>query len=322
MSYLEVKGHSGKNYAYFVKKWSLQGKPFVLRKYIGKDTGMLSKETYLIKNMDSIIKEELELRKSVWEKAMPLVYNPGLIETVERKAITLNNLVEAQGAEQLLRTEFAKEFIYNSNNIEGSKIPKERLIELFESGITSYKNKNEVIEVENSIKAFDYIEKEFSFTIKNIKRLYYILTKNLFQENGLPYPKGFKTEPIIVGNATTSAPENVEPELKSLLKWNKLNAKKMYPLQRAFEFHSNYESTHPFTNANGRTGRLIMNKILMQNGYPPIIVYKENKLAYFNAINAMREGDRKKYYQFMLEQAEKTYDQMINTIKNNKILFK
>ncbi|MDD3085880.1 MAG: Fic family protein [Candidatus ainarchaeum sp.] len=318
MSYLETKSRGKEKYTYFVKKWTLQNKPFVLRKYIGKDTGLFSKENYLVKNMNLLVDEELNLRTPIWKPNINFVYDPGLVERIEKKAILLNNLIEAHSAEKIMQFEFAKEFIYNSNNIEGSKIPKEQLVELFEKGNTKYKNKNELAEIENSIKALYYIKKDFSFTIKNIKSLYYILTKNLIQENGAPYPKGFKKQPIIVGNSTTSEPKNVEPELKALINWNKQNATKLYPLKRAFEFHSTYESIHPFTNGNGRTGRLIMNKILMQNNYPPIIIYKENKLAYFNAINAMREGDKKKYFQFMLKQAEKTYDQMIKTIKYKK----
>lgn len=318
MSYIETKTQKGQKYVYFVKKWTLEGKPFVLRKYVGKDTKLLSKETYLIKNMDSLVDEELTMRATIWKPFSTSVYDPELVKRVEKKSILLNNLAEAYSAENLIHFEFAKEFIYNSNNIEGSKIPKEYLIELIESGNTCYKNKNELAEIENSIKAFEFIKKDFSFTIKNIKSLYYILTKNLLQENGLPYPKGFKKQPIIVGNSTTSEPKNVEPELKALLGWNKINSDKIHPIKRAFEFHSTYESIHPFTNGNGRTGRLLMNKILMQNNYPPIIIYKENKLAYFNAIQAMREGDKKKYFQFMLKQAEKTYDQMIRIIKDKK----
>lgn len=314
MGYFEIKKRKGSKYIYYVKKGVLQGKTLILRKYVGKDNGLFLKEDYVKRNIDSLVKEEFDLRKPFLEKFDALSYNPNLLERVEKKAITINYLIEANNTQNILRTEFIKEFIFNSNNIEGSRIPKEKLFELFEKGITSYKNKNEVIEVENSIKAYDYLEKKFSFNLKSIKRLYYILTKNLFQENGLPYPKGYKTQPIVVGNSPTSKPENVEKELKELLDWNKKNTKIIHPLQRAFELHSRYESTHPFTNANGRTGRLIMNKILLQNNYFPIIIYKKNKEAYFNSINSMIEGNKKKYFQFMLEQAEETYDQIISII--------
>jgi Fic family protein len=58
----------------------------------------------------------------------------------------------------------------------------------------------------------------------------------------------------------------------------------MFPLQIAFDFHLKYEQIHPFENGNGRTGRFLMNKILMQNGMLPMIIYKDNKVTYSNAI--------------------------------------
>jgi len=57
-----------------------------------------------------------------------------------------------------------------------------------------------------------------------------------------------------------------------------------------------------------------MNKILISKGYFPLIVYKTNKLSYFNALDKATEGRNKKYYQFMLEQADKTYDFILKTI--------
>ena len=58
-----------------------------------------------------------------------------------------------------------------------------------------------------------------------------------------------------------------------------------------------------------------MNKILMSAGYTPIIVYKDNKIAYFNALEKSKEKKLKSYYQFMLEQADKTYDFLLDTIR-------
>lgn len=315
MSYLEVKKRGPEKYVYFVKKWSVQGKRFVLRNYIGRPSGLASKETYILRNLDSLVQQELALRKPIWEKATQLSFSSDLVKKIEQKAVLLNNLVEAKNARAMFRMEFAKEFFYNSNNIEGSRIPKEKLVELFEKGTTSYANQNEIIEVKNSIKTFDYLENDFSFKLKSIKRLYYVLTEGMRMENGVPYPRGFKKIANVVGDSVTTAPENVERELKNLLNWNKANEKTMYPFQRAFEFHARFESIHPFLDGNGRTGRLIMNKILLQNKYPPIIIYKENKLGYFNALKTAQEGYARKYYQFMFEQTEKTYDQMIGILK-------
>ena len=199
--------------------------------------------------------------------------------------------------------------------MEGSKIPVERVKEIIETGDTKNNNRNEIKEVKNSIIAFEYIKKGFKFNIDSIKKVYHILIKDLTREGNLPYPKGFKKEENIVGNSRTTHPEKVKEELNGLLNWYKKNRNKLHPLILAFDFHRIYEKIHPFLDGNGRTGRLIMNKILMSNGYPPIIVYKDNKSTYFNALEKAREKRKlKNYYQFMLEQTNKSYDYLLFTI--------
>jgi Fic family protein len=141
------------------------------------------------------------------------------------------------------------------------------------------------------------------------------MTKDLILEGNEKYPRGFKKESNVVGNSSTTPPERVEEELEQLIGWYNQNKNKIHPLVLAFEFHRRYEFIHPFLDANGRTGRMIMNKILMNSGYFPIIVYKDNKLAYFNSIEKSKDGKLKNYYQFLLEQAEKSYEYLDNIIE-------
>lgn len=291
------------------------GKVFTIKKHIGLDSPAVSKEKYISDNLETISEEELKFRKEFLKQASEeLSYNEGLPEKIEMKAIRIGNLSEAKNINKSVETEFAKEFIFNSNNIEGSKIPPERVREIIDKGDTKYSERNEVREVQNSIIAFEYL-KSFKFNLPSIKRIYNILTKGLTREGNIPYPRGFKKESNIVGNSSTTAPELVEGELTNLLKWYKQNRRKIHPLILAFEFHRRYEQIHPFLDGNGRTGRLIMNKILMSNGYPPIIVYKDNKQAYFNAIEKSVDGKIKNYYHFMLEQSDKSYDYLLRVIE-------
>ena len=51
-----------------------------------------------------------------------------------------------------------------------------------------------------------------------------------------------------------------------------------HPIEHAVLFHLKFEGVHPFVDGNGRTGRLILNLMLMQAGYPPINVkYSDRK---------------------------------------------
>ena len=314
MSSIEkIKGKK-ETYLRFVKKSTFMGKKFVYKEHIGKSVSSMTTEKYLLENLNKITKEELKF-KLVFLKSInkELSHNEKLPAEIEEKAIKINNIKEIKKYPESVEIDFAIKFIFNSNNIEGSKIPEEVVKKIIETGNLSYKNKNEAREALNAIDAFEYL-KDFNFNLASIKRLYYLSTNKLLMENNNPYPKGFKKVDLVVGDSTTTSPSEVKKELEELIKWYKENKGKIHPLILAYEFHLEYEKIHPFRDANGRTGRLILNKILIQNGYPPMIVYKENKEKYFNAIKQAREGRKKKYYQFMLEQTNKSYTFLLDLL--------
>lgn len=310
MSYIEKKRVNDNSYYYFSKKFSIMKKQYKISKYIGNKP-VLSKENFLKSNLEEITRKEFEIKKELFPKEFNKHKN---FENNELLSIKINNYLEAENKD--FEIELLKEFVYNSNNIEGSKIPKKEVDKLFENKKTNYNNKNEILEIENSIKAYKYIKNEFNFSIRSIKKLYSILTKNLIMETGDKYPKGLRKTELVVGNEKTCNYKEIEKEMNDLLIWYKKN-KNIHPLKLAFDFHLLYESIHPFRDANGRTGRLIMNKILIDNNYPQIIVFKDNKEAYFNSIKKARDGKKEKYYYFMLEQQEKTYLLLKNLLKIN-----
>jgi Fic family protein len=57
------------------------------------------------------------------------------------------------------------------------------------------------------------------------------------------------------------------------------------------DVHARFERTHPFLDGNGRTGRLVMNLILVRFGYPPVIVYLRDRSRYLNALRRSDAGD-------------------------------
>ena len=61
--------------------------------------------------------------------------------------------------------------------------------------------------------------------------------------------------------------------------------------ERLAEIHHRFEQVHPFIDGNGRTGRLLLNLILVRLGYPPVIVLKRERSAYLTALQKADTGD-------------------------------
>jgi Fic family protein len=63
------------------------------------------------------------------------------------------------------------------------------------------------------------------------------------------------------------------------------------PIEVLASAHGRFERIHPFLDGNGRTGRLLLNQVLVRLGYPPAIVYKRDRSRYLAALRRADVGD-------------------------------
>jgi Fic family protein len=87
-----------------------------------------------------------------------------------------------------------------------------------------------------------------------------------------------------VGNSPTTPPQHVKERMKLLIEWYRQNKGALHPLVLASMFHMQFEMIHPFGDGNGRVGRLLLNQILIQNGYLPVTILERTKQNYYNAL--------------------------------------
>ena len=179
---------------------------------------------------------------------------------------------------------------YNSNHIEGSKLTHEQTRYIFETntiGITDEAvNVDDIVETTNHFRCIDYIidHANDKLTESMIKELHKILKSGTSDSRKSWFNVGeYKRLPNEVGGIETTQPEEVNTQIKSLLKT--YNAIKNKTLEDIIDFHCKFERIHPFQDGNGRVGRLIMFKECLANNIVPFIITDELKLFYYRGLS-------------------------------------
>ncbi|MEJ0056876.1 MAG: Fic family protein [Bacteroidota bacterium] len=93
-------------------------------------------------------------------------------------------------------------------------------------------------------------------------------------------------------------------KMKELVeKYRNSSQKKLrHPVVEAAMLHYDFVRIHPFDDSNGRTSRLLMNYVLIRNGYPPVIIKSSDKRGYLDALNKADVGLLDAFAQYIGEQ--------------------
>ncbi|XP_074868409.1 protein adenylyltransferase FICD [Carettochelys insculpta] len=122
----------------------------------------------------------------------------------------------------------------------------------------------------------------------------------------------FRTTQVFVGHHIPPHPQDVEKQMQEFVQWiNSEDAMSLHPVEFAALVHYKLVYIHPFVDGNGRTSRLLMNLILMQAGYPPITIRKEQRAEYYHVLEAANEGDVRPFIRFIAKCTETTLDMLL-----------
>lgn len=185
------------------------------------------------------------------------------------------------------------EWTYNSNGIEGNTLTLRETQVVLEGITVGGKSLKEHLEVINHEQAIlfldDLIKDKKPITEWNIKNIHQLVLKEIDDDNAGRY----RDENVKIKGATHIPPDYlIVPKLMEKLIINYEDWKKYHPIIRAALLHGELVKIHPFVDGNGRTSRLVMNLSLMNSGYLPVIVKKEKRLEYYNALDkAHTTGD-------------------------------
>lgn len=178
------------------------------------------------------------------------------------------------------------EWTYNSNGIEGNTLTLRETQVVLEGITVGGKSIKEHLEAINHEKAIlylnDLVKEDNPITEWNIKSIHQLVLKDIDDENAGRY----RRENVTIKGATHTPPDYLKvPELMGKLVLNYENWNDFHPIIQAVLLHGELVKIHPFVDGNGRTSRLLMNLDLMNHGYNPVIIKKEDRLEYYEALD-------------------------------------
>lgn len=230
-----------------------------------------------------------------------------------------NIKTEAQLAEAL--NGYIISFAYNSGKIENENITYFDTREVFEhDSLSSYTGDlRTIFELRNAKDASELMLEAFGkkrvLDEGLVKEFHLQLVKNTYDKRRWELgerPGEYKKHDYITGKDEIGAgPEDVSEEMAELLA-EMADVTDENVLISAAYFHAKFENIHPFADGNGRTGRLLMNYMLLLYDHPPITIHEEDRREYYEALSAWdSRQELDPLISYLKEQTVKTWEKQV-----------
>lgn len=243
-----------------------------------------------------------------------------LLEKIKQNQEKLQQLLKNTENTKSMETWLKTELTYTSNAIEGNTLTRKETALVIEENLTSApKPINDYIEARNHARAYEYIlflakqnTKPKECTILQIHKL---ILSGIDDLNAGFY----RSTRVRISGSQTILPNPLKvPELmEEFGSW--LENCDDLPIFKALEAHYRLVSIHPFIDGNGRTARLLMNLILIENGLAPVIIRPIDRKRYLASVEARQVSENhEKYMKFMLSVLNRSLKTVIDLLDTKK----
>jgi len=191
-----------------------------------------------------------------------------------------------------LRKQLIIEWTYNSNAIEGNTLTLKETLLILEDGLTiGKKSLKEHLEAINHRDAICFVEelasKSQKITERNVREIHSLILKEIDSK----YSGRYRDIQVRISGSAHTPPEPLlVQESMERFSMERLLDTEDHPVIQAAMAHFELVSIHPFVDGNGRTARLLMNLILIKNGYFPTIILKNDRKKYYDALEKGHRG--------------------------------
>lgn len=214
------------------------------------------------------------------------------------------------------------EYTFESNRIEGNTLTLRETDLVINEGLTvSGKSMREHLEAINHQEAVDYIkdlmQKKVSLNEREVISIHNLILRGIMPQEAGKYRN---VQVMIKGSAhMPPQPYMVAKEMEEYFIWFDENKNKLHPVILAAEMHERLVTIHPFIDGNGRTSRLIMNLILLQNGYiiANIKGDYDSRMTYYNALEKVQtSGNKEDFLLFIAKVEKECLERYLSVIKH------
>lgn len=215
---------------------------------------------------------------------------------------------------------YRTELTYNSNAIEGNTLSRAETEIVIEKGIAiGGKTLVEHLEAVNHNKALSLIQslkntKRHDITERTILDIHSCILDAIDDDNAGRY----RRIPVRIAGSSIIMPNPIKvPDLmKEFIAWLHTNFSDKHSVTIAAKAHHKLVGIHPFVDGNGRTARLLMNLILLQEGYPLVIIENKDRKAYIDAIEkAQLGGMLDDFFDIVYAAVEKSLDVYLESVE-------
>lgn len=201
-----------------------------------------------------------------------------------------------------IRDQFILKLTYHSNSIEGSTLTEpDTAAILFDNIALPNKSLVEQLEAKNHQTALNYLfshlAKKEKIDEKLVLKLHSILMNGVRSDAGVYRYHGVRIAGVDLPTANyLKVPDLMSEVVNQIIK----NPKDIIYLSA--HVHSRFEQIHPFSDGNGRVGRLLMNAMLLSVNFSPAIIHQEQKQLYYTYLyKAQTKEDYSQLEDFLCE---------------------
>jgi len=226
-----------------------------------------------------------DARKSIKKEYKGLDYDFSKIDSMKKRIDDLRPL--STNSVKSLREKLIVDWTYNSNAIEGNTLTLSETKVVLEGITIGGKSVTEHLEAINHKEAIEYLEtiikEKRDLTEWILKNIHQLILKDIDDHNAGKY----RNENVTISGAGHIPPNHmiISELVQKLFAEYKSEWNDYHVVIKACLLHGEFVKIHPFIDGNGRTARLILNFELMKYGYTPIVITKEKRAEYYEALD-------------------------------------